>query len=105
VWSVGAWIVALAFIASAFLVDRHVALAKTILAVGSLLLVTFALVSAEILRTPTITWLAMARDLLPAALGLAAAALIGPVTMSREEWETRHRGRLEGSNGEIDRAA
>jgi hypothetical protein len=83
--------VALTFVAAAFLVDRHVSLAKTVLAVGSLYLIGSALISAEVLRTPTLTWLAIALDLLPAALGLVAAALIGPVTMSREEWSARHR--------------
>jgi hypothetical protein len=89
IWGIGQWLVGLAFITSAFLAARHLLLAKTILAIGSLSLVIAALISAEILRTPTLTWLAAVLELLPVALGLLSAALLGPIEMTGRSWEIR----------------
>ena len=84
-WAAGVWIIGFMNIAAAFLVDRHRLLAKVMLTTGALWLAGLALVSAEILRTPTLSWLAAAFDLLPAAIALIAAVLIGPVVISEEE--------------------
>ncbi len=108
-WAIGVWIVGLMNIVAAFLVDRHRLLAKVMLTTGALWLAGLALVSAEILRTPTLSWLAAALDLLPAAIALIAAVLIGPIVISEEEEAIRtetlsmpdHRGELRN----LDRAA
>jgi hypothetical protein len=105
VWGVGAWIVALGFVASAFLVDRHVVFAKAILAAGAAFLATSALVDALAIDRPMTSLLTTALDLFPAVLGFIAAGLIGPVQMSPEEWAARH-GRLpERRDRDMDRAA
>jgi hypothetical protein len=110
-WGIGAWIVGFGFIASGFLVvDRHVTVAKTILAFGALFLVGSALVSTEVLRRPTLSWLAAALDLVPVALGLAAGALLRPVDLPRvslphDHWILSHERFAAGQPGDLDRAA
>jgi hypothetical protein len=84
-WGVGVWIIGFMNFTAAFLVDQNRLLAKSMLTTGALWLAGSALVATEILRTPTLTWLAAVVDLLPAAIALAAAMLIGPVAMSEDE--------------------
>jgi hypothetical protein len=104
-WGIAAWIVGFGFIAAGFLVDRHVTVAKTVLAVGALFLVGSALVSAEVLRRPALSWLAVALDLVPVALGLAASALLRPVSLSHDEWALRPAELAPAQSRDLDRAA
>ncbi len=88
-WAVSVWIVGFGNIAAAFLADRYPMVSKSLLTLGALWLAGSALVAAEVFRQPTLSWLAVMLDMLPAAIALVAAVLIGPVVMSPEEQATR----------------
>ncbi len=81
-WAASIWIVGFAEITAALLAERHGVAAKAILTTGALWLAGSALVSAEILREPTLSWLSVVVGLIPAASALAAGVLIKPTAPS-----------------------
>jgi hypothetical protein len=92
-WGVGAWIIGLAFIASAFLAHTRPWLARAILVVGAVALLASGMTFGR-------TWQVWQMAPWPPCrrascdLALMAAALIGPIEQSREERLAQERGAM-----------
>jgi hypothetical protein len=93
-WGVGAWIIGLAFIASAFLAHTRPWLARAILVVGAVALLASGMTLGRTWQVWQMGALAALFDMLPAMLALMAAALIGSIEQTREERLARERGAM-----------
>ena len=81
-WLLGVLVIASAFLAAPFLVDRHQALSKSLLVGGALVLIASGFVFGGVLQGGLLSTL---MDVFPAILALLAALLIRPARGSAGE--------------------
>jgi len=91
-WGLGSWLVGAAFIAAGFLAQNHTTLSKSILFIGSAILILSGL-SSSMFFAPLGRDMARAFvEFVPPLLGIVAGFTIGPIQRSMDEIRAQQSG-------------